>query len=530
LKPIHQWTLAEKIGQMFIITVEGEEMTPALEEMITNYHIGGVILFQKNLRSLPKVVQLIERIQEVAKQHNKPPLWVSVDQEGGGISYLWDKMVISPGNMLLGATNNPLFAYEAATIMGLQLKEIGFNMIFNPVLDINNNPYNPVIGTRSFGEEKELVASFGIETVKGFTDAGILSVGKHYPGHGDTHLDSHLSLPKVEKTLQELEQFELYPFFQCMEHGMQGVMTAHIVYPKIDPDLPATLSPYFLKQQLRENYQFNGLILTDSMEMEAISTYFGRENGTVRAIKAGTDIILACGRNYPAQQKMIEAAIDAVTQGEIDKDDINQNVNRIMEHKKRWINLEPKTTETIEEYCNQDAFHQKMIDISVQGISLILDRDRLVPFAADQEDILIIGQATYNDENYMGERKNISKDIFNEPRYIHYHLQQPNPANDDVTHIYNVVENDQVIVVCINERRELNSSWVNLMNELIKKTKNIIVISLWNPQIIRYLPGEIGTYIAAYSNTFHVISALKQLLEGNFNFNGTPPVTLVKGD
>nr|WP_062051151.1 glycoside hydrolase family 3 N-terminal domain-containing protein [Bacillus sp. JCM 19034] len=168
------YSLKEKVGQLFIIAVQNDELDDSLKRAIKHYNVGGVILFQRNLRQLSNVISFIRDIQLYAKKVGRPPLWISIDQEGGGISYLWEGTAVSPGNMLLGATNNPQNAYNAHYHMGLQLKKIGFNMNFSPVLDINNNPENPVIGARSFGEAKELVTEMGIQAIQGLHNAKIM--------------------------------------------------------------------------------------------------------------------------------------------------------------------------------------------------------------------------------------------------------------------------------------------------------------------------------------------------------------------
>lgn len=522
------WSIKEKIGQMFIIAFGGEEMSTDLEKAIVDLNVGGVILFQRNLRDVKKVVQLIKDIQQTAIDHERPPLWISIDQEGGGIAYLWDGMIISPGNMLISASGNEKHAYDASYIMGLQLKQIGFNMNFAPVIDINNNPKNPVIGARSYSESAEVVSRLGQQSVQGYHDAGILAVGKHFPGHGDTAFDSHLSLPKVDKDLKELEQFELIPFIENFKRGMEAIMTAHIIYPALDLEYPATLSAFFLKRLLRDKYQFDGLIITDSMEMHAISKYFGREAGSVKAAQAGADIILACGKDVASQQVMIEAVEKAVLTGEIDEVIIDTAVDRILKFKDKWINSSIFDKKEIDySFLKQESFHKTMDNIALDGITLQFDRDRLVPLPKKAK-IKVISQTTYNDENYIGDRKSIVHKVFSEDRYELNYITRANPTSSEIEQISESVKPQQDVVLLINERRELDRTWLNLYEKIKEKTVRVIVVSLWNPQIVASFPEDLSTYITTYSYTDHAIKQLKCLLEGQQAFKGKSPVRLLE--
>ncbi|MFA9560338.1 beta-N-acetylhexosaminidase [Evansella sp. AB-rgal1] len=519
-------SIKEKVGQLFIISVPNDELDQSLKLAISNYHIGGVILFQRNLRDFSKVITLIQDIQLYAKEIGRPPLWISIDQEGGGISYLWDGMAVSPGNMLLGATNKPQNAYDAHYQMGYQLRKIGFNLDFSPVLDINNNPKNPVIGSRSFGETKDLVTEMGIEAIKGLHDAGIMACGKHYPGHGDTELDSHLSLPTINKTVTELEEFELVPFQEAMKHGLEAIMTAHIIYPLVDPDKPATLSRKFLTGILRKQYGYDGLIITDSMEMEAISYFYGKEQGTVMALEAGADMILSCGETYESQFLMMDAVVTAVEKGELKTETINNAYKRILHYKRKWVN--PDYTSTKEEiiaHCNNPPTHDLMVKIACEGITVVQDDRKLLPISSDT--CTVIYQRTLNDENYMGDRKNPCPTIFTEGNYQLRELNNVEPCTEESHTIYHSLKKDEQVLIFVNERRDVKEEWKKLIDLLYGKTKNIIVISLWNPQIINDIAYKDLTYIACFSNTSHVIQGVKKVIEGKVPPKGKAPVTIV---
>ncbi|WP_413377423.1 beta-N-acetylhexosaminidase [Alkalihalobacillus sp. 1P02AB] len=526
---VEVWSLKEKVGQMFIIAFAGEEMTEELKQAIIEWNVGGVILFQRNLRDNNKVVKLNKQIQALASEHNRPPLWISIDQEGGGISYLWEGMVLSPGNMIIAATGEAQYAYDAAKVMGEQLIELGFTMNYAPNIDVNNNPANPVIGARAFSDSPQEVSIFGKHAVSGYHDAGVIAVAKHFPGHGDTATDSHLGLPVVNKSLEELEQHELLPFKENIEEGLDAIMTAHIVFPAIDKKYPATLSKTILTDLLRETYQFKGLIITDSMEMDAIAKFYGREEGTVKAIQAGADIILACGQDLTSQSAMMERVIQAVFSGELDEAVVNVAVERILFYKDKWMRKEQMGAHSSLAFKKQKEHYRKqMLEIAEAGVTLQRNERGLIPILGHQK-VKVISQQTYNDENYMGDRRAIVEYVFNDGNYEVVYLEKEKPSLMEMSKISESLELNQTVLFLINERRTLGEEWAMAYQKISEKTDNIIVVSLWNPQIVHHFPKEtrVESYIATYSNTEEVIYALKSLIEGEKPFKGIAPVSLI---
>lgn len=520
--------IKKKIGQMFMVTVEPDHVTPDLENFLVDYHIGGVILFQKNLTDRQQTMDFIREIQIIARKNDLPPLWISIDQEGGGIAYLSDEMTVSPGNMLIGATSNEKNAYRAGYLMAKQLKAIGFNMNYAPVLDINNNPLNPVIGTRSFGADPQLVSRMGIEMIKGHYDAGLLAVGKHFPGHGDTHLDSHLSLPIVSKSKEMIQSFEFKPFKDAIEAGLEALMTAHIVFPSFDSAYPASLSPNILHHILRNQLKFNGLIITDSLEMKAVADHFGRGQGAVLAIQAGADIVLACGRNDASQINMIEQVFRAIEKGSIPHSLIDRAHKRILQTKAKWIkpNELMNNRKTTKEALTKPSLQERMIQIALEGITKVKDDMKLLPVDPDQDRIWLIGTKTFNDEIYSGCRINPAFEIFPSGNYNHLTLNGPLPTEKEGAYLQTFINPDDIVILLINERRQLDYSWNRYIDNILAITSRVILVSLWNPQIINNLTSNISTYIVTYSNTRETIQALRKLLEGECPFRGTLPVKL----
>jgi len=281
-----------------------------------------------------QTVLLINRFKALNDQ-NPIPLFFGIDQEGGRISKLPGNLTDIPTNMEIGQVNNQNFSFEIGQVLGKMVKAYGFNVNFAPVLDVNSNPNNPVIGDRSFGNNPYLVADLGIQTMKGLMKEKIIPTIKHFPGHGDTSVDSHLELPRVDKTLTQLESLELIPFKRAIESGAEMVMVAHLLLPKIDPNLPSSLSEKIISDLLRKDLGFNGVIITDDLTMKAISENFTIGAAAVESIKAGTDIVLVTHK-YENISKVFSALKEAVLRGELSEERINESVQRILELKKKY--------------------------------------------------------------------------------------------------------------------------------------------------------------------------------------------------
>lgn len=285
-------TPEEKAGQVIHIAIPKNFVDEVAKTEIQKVRPGGVILFGMNLGKRKEIRALTAGLQEEAKNLNLPPLFISIDQEGGRVVRVDKGVTTFPGAMAINQTKNPNFAYNVGFITSYELNRIGINLLLAPVLDINNNPDNPVINTRSFGMDLESVNDLALPYERGARIGGALPVIKHFPGHGDTSVDSHLGLPVIEKTEEELSKFEFVPFQKAIADGARAVMSAHIVYPNLDKKYPSTLSKKLLTELLRKKLKFDGMVMTDAMEMDAISKNFQNEKTGTLAILAGADIIL----------------------------------------------------------------------------------------------------------------------------------------------------------------------------------------------------------------------------------------------
>jgi len=261
---------------------------------------------------------------------------VSIDQEGGRVARLPKGFTVFPGQGALGQAGMADLAYAFAEITALELRAIGVNMDLTPVLDVHTNPSNPIIGDRAFGRDPELVETLGLAVIAGLQDNGVLACGKHFPGHGDTAADSHKELPTVPHGLDRLRDIEMRPFAHCFANGLAAVMTAHVRYPALDPDAPATLSAAILTDLLRTQLHFQGLALTDDLEMHAILDHYGIEDAAIRALRAGADILLIC-KDHDQQAAAMDALYRSVKDGDVPELLAERALLRVLEAKERFL-------------------------------------------------------------------------------------------------------------------------------------------------------------------------------------------------
>ncbi|MGB4268276.1 MAG: beta-N-acetylhexosaminidase, partial [Spirochaetota bacterium] len=322
------------LGQMLIIAVPSNKIDEKTIAIIKKYRPGGVILFGYNLDN-GTCKSLADDLQELAMESIGVPLFISIDQEGGRVKRIQNGITQFPGNFALGVVNDPSKTYTMAQILGIQLRLSGINMNYAPVVDVNNNPDNPVINIRSFGCDPDLCASLGKAYIKGLQKSGCIAVAKHFPGHGDTYQDSHLTLPVIYKSLSQLEHIELVPFKQAIDAGVECIMTAHIAFPSMGINIPATTSSFFLSDILRKSLKFKGVIITDDLEMKGISGIQSYGNAAVNSIKAGADIVLISSYENHVQE-IIDSLKGALHKGDISIELVKSKVTKILELKLRY--------------------------------------------------------------------------------------------------------------------------------------------------------------------------------------------------
>jgi beta-N-acetylhexosaminidase len=285
-----------KMGQLIHTGVSGKNVQKGIYEQIESFCPGGIIFFKSNIESKEQLIKFINELQQISKKNCKIPLFFSIDQEWGRVDRI-DFTTEFPSALAIGQTDKPEYAWLSGFFTGYEVSQLGINFIFAPVADINNNPENPVINTRSFGSDKERVSRMVVSYIEGMNFTNGIGFLKHFPGHGDTRVDSHLDLPVILKNKEELKDFELFPFIEGIRKGAKGVMIAHILYPLIDEQFPSTLSPKIVDELLKKELSFAGLIITDAMEMKAVSDKYKLEEASLMSLNAGVDIILLTAQN-----------------------------------------------------------------------------------------------------------------------------------------------------------------------------------------------------------------------------------------
>ena len=356
-----QLPLDIKVGQLIIGCIHGETLSKESEKLLKESKLGNVIYFNwsNELTSKKKTRALSKQIIKQITTHTKILPLIAIDQEGGRIERLKGEFSHFPGNGALGELNDPSFAYKTAALMGKEMSDVGINLNLAPVVDVNSNPNNPVINNRSFSDQPEKVITLGQKMIDGFHQGGVLTTLKHFPGHGDTSIDSHTGLPLITKSIKELERVELAPF-KALHSSTDAIMTAHIVVSSLDSQ-PATLSKIILQDLLREKWGFKGVIISDSMVMRGISknqSSFEKaaqcvSERTVEAFLAGCDMIIVSRLEWadfvptPAQDSKLIARVithlkEKVLDGTIPEECLNASVNRILAMKQSLDAQRPK--------------------------------------------------------------------------------------------------------------------------------------------------------------------------------------------
>ena len=335
---IQHMSLREKIGQVFTFSAFAPQMDEAIASLIREYKIGGVFLGTGCLLNTEEIYKLTSDLQQLSIQEGSgDTLLISADFVAGVGSKVKSGVTHFPKNWAMGAAGDDQLAYEAGRITAKEALALGVNMNYSPVVDINNNPLNPVIGTHSFGEERDEVVRLANAVIRGYQDHGLIATAKHFPGHGDTSVDSHYDLPELPFTQERLRDFELVPFQKAIEVGVDAVMVGHMAVPSLDPTLtPASLSYPITTGILRNELGFEGLIVTDGLSMKGITHKYGMAEAGVMALQAGADILLATTDGYELSVAMIEAVYKAVENGVITEARIDESVERILRAKQKY--------------------------------------------------------------------------------------------------------------------------------------------------------------------------------------------------
>lgn len=511
---IKNMSLDEKIGQLLIFGFSGINAKTEATKLIEKYKPGGVLLFSRNVENKTQLVILNKTMQEAALKYSGVPLFISVDQEGGRVLRLKNIATVLPGNMNLGATDSSILSFLAGKLTAIDLEALGINMNFAPVIDVNSNKDSKVIGVRSFGDDPKKVSELGVAYIKGLQSRRVSATAKHYPGHGAVSGDSHYSSPSIDLTFDELYNRDLIPFKAAISDGVDAIMTAHLSYPNIDPtNNPATISKIMLTDILRNKLGFTGLIVTDDMEMNGISSKMDIGEASVKAILAGCDLITVAW-SETAKEKVFNSLKRAVENSIISESRINESLKRIIATKlKRKLYQYPDPNiEKIKQIVG-NKFHNQIARLIAKKSITLLKNDSVIPIETEKKYLII------SNFEYFASELNTSA---NNTIFLKMKL---NSSKKDREAIYSkIIEyKDSVDAIIISV---MNSKQAELANNIKEfSNKPLIVASLDTPYLIKNVYNA-DAYICSYSFRSKAVTELASVILGKTKAMGLLPVKL----
>ena len=521
-------TLREKIAQMVISHSKGYSLSKTspefkrLKRLIQDEKIGGFIFFQGNS---VEEAELINELQELSET----PLLISSDFERGTRMRLDDGSLF-PNNMGVGATRNPELAYQMGLQIAIECRAIGVHQNYAPVMDVNNNADNPIINVRSYGEDTELVSQMGDMFIKGLQYGKVIATAKHFPGHGDTDIDSHSDLPLLNFDKERLESIELVPFKSAIEHNVMSIMIAHLSFPALDdqPNIPASLSERIVQDLLIDELGYKGLIVTDALNMKGVTKHFSTEEVALMCVNAGIDLIL-----MPQGEEVTISTIEnAVNDGLITEERIDQSVRKIL-NAKEWLGLDENrfvNVEDVSSVVNSFDTQELSQKIADESITLVKNDGNIVPFenVADKTCLLISfnnTKSTDNTQTFFDKFKEMNK-------FSSYAYYDIDGEIDDSESIVNDAKDYDVVLIPIYARVRIYSgtvgipqSQIDLIISLLANGKDVVVISYGNPYLIQGFE-DVNSYICAYGDGETSITAALKALFGEIKFKGKLPVSV----
>lgn len=501
-------SVEQKVGQLFMIAID-TEIAANYEPQIRAGRLGGVLLRWDRFTG-GQVRDFVAKMRDwTDATPGKLPLLFSSDHEGGPL--FTQRMyggTIFPGNMALGAAGSAALAEEAAYDTARELKDLGIQIDFAPVLDVNNNPDNPIIGIRSFGENPAKVAIFGVAAIRGYQRGGVIPAAKHFPGHGNTAVNSHLDLPVIAHSMKEWEKTELVPFRAAIKAGVPMIMTAHIVVPAIDPTLPVTLSSAAIDGFLRKKLGFGGVVVSDSLDMAAIAKTYGMPEAAVRAFEAGCDILLLGKGDFPGSYDRVLAS---VRQGRVSEKRLDQSVRRILKIKDSSGLLRFGIA------AHQDLARR----IAEASITLVRNQQSLVPFRLPEDKTLVVLMARHS--RYAAEAALFKEELLKRHARTEFIELTPRPDVKAIDEAVEKARGGHVFLLASYQIDTLDSrDQVELYRRLAMLGKPIIIASLMNPYDLKNFP-EARTQLCTYGITPASLRALVRVLFGEIKPKGRRP-------
>lgn len=510
---ISNMTLRQKVGQMFVVGFNGTSLSNSFKNVISEYNFGNIIYMGYNVTDINTLAKLSNDIQNQMVLSNTVPAFISTDQEGGRVARLVTGATHFVSNMAVGATNNFNYSKLIGEAMAKELLNYGINTDLAPVLDVNNNPLNPVIGVRSYYDNPLMVALYGKYMLEGMKSNNLMACPKHFPGHGNTNVDSHYGLPVITSNKDELYQVELAPFINAINNGMDCIMTTHIIFNAIDEKYPATLSEKVITGLLRNELGYNGLVATDGMEMNAVTKYFGSYDETaVLAVKAGVDLLLYTSLNNPANA--YNGIIKAINSGEITEERINESVRRILLTKLKYNILSQEVK--IESDFDQLLKLNNNLNIEIACKSLTIAKGTYKEFDKNKNTLIIAPSGTGVADKLKG--------LLINNGFIKCDSMTLNSEND-LSNIIKVLNNYDQIVYANSNLKTKNDYNSKIVDEIKKVNKNSIIVALDSPyDYLQYNNESVDIYVCLYGKQEATIQALSKLLCNDYKPTAVLPI------
>lgn len=514
-------TLEQKIGQLFMIQAYSNKKNQQIDELIkliSQFQVGGIIFMQGGPVTQAKICNELQKASNI-------PLLIAIDAENG-LGFRLDSTLKYPVQMALGAITNDTLIYRMGYEIGEQCRILGIHMNMAPVCDINVNPENPIINSRSFGEDKNQVAQKSWLYARGMQDAGVLATAKHFPGHGNTQADSHFDLPVIEQTKSQLDSLELFPFSYLIDKGISAIMTGHLQVPALEPNpkVPATLSSIIIEEKLKKDLGFNGLVITDAMNMKGVSNMYSSAESSVKALKAGNDMI----EIVPRLELAIEAVKQAVKNGELMVTEIDEKCRKILAVKK-WLGLDRQKlveTENIYQKLNVPRYQLTKRLLQEQSMTVLVNQQNTIPLQ-NLDTLKIASLAIGSDQG-----SSFQGMLGNYTNVDHFNVSKT-PSEEEIKNLLNQLNPYNLLIIGIHgmglypsKRFGISDQQISIIEKL--KDRNTVICFFGNPYAISYFPAlsNVRSLIVAYQDDQNAQEMAAQLIFGATSATGKLPVTV----
>ena len=512
IKPVEEMTIEELVGQVIMVGLPYTYLDEEYKEFIKDYSIGNFILFARNYDNTKQMKSFMQELYEYTNDSTGSFPLVSIDQEGGMVVRLFKDVTFPASPLTTSATSIDNAPYKTGYIIGKDMLSLGINLNLAPCLEINEDLLNPLVNVRGYGQTKEFVLKQAKCFVKGIQDSGALSCIKHFPGAGSSTKDSHLELPIINDSKEDLLNYNMYPFVNLTESD--ALMTSHCLYKSFD-ELPSTLSHVLLTDVLRKQIGFNGLIISDGMEMKAISDVYGIGRGSVMALNAGCDILLLC-HEYKEQKASFDAVLEAVKNGEIDIELLKEKVTRINLAKEKLVNKMSNYFKEEDYVINKEDHYlmESIVDNSytlIQGVAPKLEQDTLI--ISCNAKVGSIVEDEFDERNLT----NALKHNFPNNKVLKFRSEE-----SFIDEVLTTVENHNSIIIYSYDAYK-DDVQKAVINKLLETEKLVYVVSIKGP-IDRVYFNNLKNYSCLYEYTPNSIKTIVKQLKESFELNGKLPL------